>query len=272
MNRFILNADDFGMSKEFNNAILEGFRIGLLRSASLTANGLAFDDAVDRVIPQCQGLSVGIHLNIIEGQSMSKGHNFNDSYVDLIYKSFNKKFLEETETEFRAQIEKVLKVCPDVSHIDSHVHTHAIPAIFELTCKLAKEYNIPFVRTQAETPYIVPDWKTTMNRKFAVNILKNILLNTFTLINKPVVKKYNLKTNDYQIGVLYTLMMSDKTLFYGLESIKSQEKLIEALIHPCKYSDDRKNNRTVEFDITQNTDLITKIQKSGIEITDFNLR
>ena len=33
------------------------------------ANGKAFDEAVNSIIPQCPDLGVGIHLNIIEGQS-----------------------------------------------------------------------------------------------------------------------------------------------------------------------------------------------------------
>ena len=37
--KFILNADDFGMSLAFNRAVLEGYSEGLLKSTSLAANG-----------------------------------------------------------------------------------------------------------------------------------------------------------------------------------------------------------------------------------------
>ena len=40
--KFILNADDFGMSKAYNRAVLEGYNNGFLSSASLCANGKAF--------------------------------------------------------------------------------------------------------------------------------------------------------------------------------------------------------------------------------------
>lgn len=280
MNKFILNADDFGMSKTFNNAVLEGFRAGLLKSASLTANGEAFEDAISRVIPECPELSVGVHLNIIEGTALSQNlnlltdenNNFNNSYIDLILKSTGKnkqEILNQVEQEFRLQIEKVIDKVR-VSHIDSHVHTHAIPEIFKLTCRLALEYGIPFIRTQGEKPYIVPDVNMTLNKKFALNILKNILLNYFTFLNRITVRKYNLKTNDYLIGVLYTSMMNDKSIFYGLVNIRQKDKLIEALIHPCKYSDDIKESHYREFEITQNLELINKIKNKGIEISDFN--
>ena len=65
--KFILNADDFGMSNAFNRAVFDGFNNGILTSASICANGDAFDEAVGVIIPGCKDLSVGVHLNIIEG-------------------------------------------------------------------------------------------------------------------------------------------------------------------------------------------------------------
>ena len=62
-------------------------------------------------------------------------------------KSFDKEFLIQVETEFRAQIEKTINQTK-IHHLDSHVHTHAIPNIFKITLNLAKEYNIPYIRTQ----------------------------------------------------------------------------------------------------------------------------
>lgn len=280
MNKFILNADDFGMSIEFNNAVLYGILNGeILKSASLVANGEAFDDAVERIIPKCENLSVGVHLNIIEGKSLSENiflltdseNNFNNSYIDLILKCSgkNKKiFLEQIEKEFRTQIEKILSKTK-VSHIDSHVHTHAIPEIFELTCKLAQEYEIPYIRTQREKFYIVPNIKKTLSSKFLVNILKNVLLNYFTLKNKKLIKKYNIKTNDYILGVLYTSMMDDKSIYYGLKNIKNKEQLAEALIHPCKYSEKILNSHSEEFEITQNKKLADDIIKLGFEISNY---
>ena len=69
---FILNADDFGMSKDFNKAVLEGYNNGFLKSASLCANGEAFSGAVNDIIPECNGLGLGVHLNIIEGKSLTE--------------------------------------------------------------------------------------------------------------------------------------------------------------------------------------------------------
>ena len=262
--KFILNADDFAMSNAFNQAVLSGTNNGLLTSASICANGEAFDDAINNIIPQCPKLSVGIHLNIIEGKSLTKcplltdeKGFFNNGYIALILKSFNKDFMQQVEQEFRAQIEKIINAV-EVDHIDSHVHTHAIPAIFKLTAKLAKEYNIPYIRTQYEKYYFVPKLKKYLNFKYPPNILKIILLNMFTFINKPIVESYGLKTNDYLIGVGFTGMMDETTVEYGLGAIK-KDCVAEALIHPCKYEKTIEDSHHYEYLLTQSQELKNKI-------------
>lgn len=277
--KFILNADDFGMNRAFNKAVLEGYSSGILKSASLIANGEAFEEACERVIPSCPDLGVGIHLNIIEGKALCSdldkltdgSGNFNNSYIQLLLKSFNYKdnsFMEQLEKEFRAQIEKI-KNRIEVTHIDSHVHTHSIPRIFELVCRLAKEYGIKQIRTQYEKPYIIPDVYQHLTIKYPINLIKVILLNTFTLINEANVNKYGLNTNDYLIGVTYTSMMNSLAISYGLMAIRYDKIIAEALIHPCRYEDGTINNHFTEFQITKNQKLKEKIEKIGFEITNY---
>lgn len=272
--KFILNADDFGMSKEFNKAVLEGCNNGFLTSASLCANGEAFNAAVNDILPECPEIGIGVHLNIIEGKSLTKCRlitdnedNFNKGYLYFILNSNKKEFLEQIETEFRAQIEKIQQFTK-IDHIDSHVHTHAIPNIFKLVCKLAEEYKIPYVRTQHEDMYFVPDVKKHLNFSFPINIIKVLLLNFFTSKNKPVLKKYGLKTNDKILGVSYTGMMDSQTIEYGLKNIESAE-ITEALIHPCCYSKKTTNSHSVEFSITINKQLEDTIKRMGFEITNY---
>lgn len=277
--KFILNADDFGMSPAFNRAILEGYPSGILKSASLVANGEAFEEACEKVIPACPDLGIGIHLNIIEGKSLLNGLDeltdangeFNNSYVKLLIKSYsrnNQNFMKQLEDEFRAQIEKVMK-CTKVSHIDSHVHTHSIPKIFELVSKLAKEYGIKQIRTQFEVPYLIPDINVYLGLKYPINLIKVALLDTFTLINEGTVKKYGLNTNDNLIGVSYTSMMNSLAIAYGLKAIKYDKVTAEALIHPCRYEDGTIDNHFTEFQITKNAKLKAKIEELGFEITNY---
>lgn len=272
--KFILNADDFGMSKAFNRAVLDGYHNGFLTSASLCANGKAFNAAVNEIIPECPNLGIGVHLNIIEGRSLTKAHmltnkrgKFNKGFFSILMKSNDATFLNQVEFEFRTQIETVMNYTK-VDHIDSHVHTHAIPNIFKIAAKLAKEYNIPYIRTQHEEMYFVPSFRKHCNLKYPPNILKILLLNHFTQINKKVVSQYGLKTNDYLLGVGYTGLMDDMTVEYGLKALED-ECIAEALIHPCHYATSNKNQHYTEFLITQNKSLKDKIARLGFEITNY---
>ena len=267
--KFILNADDFGMSKAFNKAVLDGHNNGFLTSTSICANGEAFDTAVNEVIPECPNLGIGVHLNIIEGKSLLDNTAFTNGYLKLMHFANEPAFLNKVEKEFRLQIEKVLKHTK-VNHLDSHVHVHAIPQIFEITCKLAKEYEIKQVRTQFERFYVVPDIKKHLNIKYPPNILKILLLNHFTFHNnRKLIKQYELHTNDYIIGVGYTGMMDDETVLAGLSAIK-EDATVEALIHPCHFIKNLpKNPHQIEFMITQNMDLKDKIQRLGFEIVNY---
>lgn len=272
--KFILNADDFGLTRYHNQAVLEGYNKGFLTSASLCANGEAFESAVHDILPDCPNLGVGVHLNIMEGKSLTdcpiltnEAENFKCGYGYLILQQKNKKLLEQIEHEFRTQIEKVIAITP-VDHIDSHVHTHAIPEIFKITCKLALEYNINYIRTQFEELYFIPKFEKHLNFKYPVNLVKVGLLQYFTKINRKTVDEFGLKTNDFIIGVGYTGMMDSDAIEYGLKSIE-EECLAEALIHPCKYDNSCKNAHTKEFAITQNLTLKDTITRMGFDITNY---
>lgn len=272
---FILNADDFGLSQAHNQAVLEGYINGFLTGASLCANGMAYENAVHDILPDCPNLGLAAHLNIMEGKPLthcpmltSVDGEFNSNYLYLIMNSNKEKLLIQIENEFRAQIEKILKDVK-IDHLDSHVHTHAIPEIFKITCKLAAEYGIKYVRTQFEDLYFIPKITKHLNINYPLNLIKIALLQHYTKINRRTLKEYNLKTNDYIIGVGYTGMMDCDAIAYGLEGI-DQDCTIEALIHPCKYSDStKKNQHTKEFSITQDMKLKDTIIRLGFDLTSY---
>jgi len=272
--QFILNADDFGLSQYHNQAVLEGYTNGFLTSASLCANGEGFNSAVHDILPDCPNLGIAVHLNIMEGKALTDcplltddDGNFNIGYAYLILNQKNKQLLGQIEQEFRAQIEKVVKEVK-VDHLDSHVHTHAIPEIFKIVCKLAKEYGIEYVRTQFEELYFIPKLEKHLNLSYPLNLVKIALLQYFTKINRQVLDEYNLKTNDFIIGVGYTGMMDSDAIEYGL-GFFDEECIVEALIHPCKYDNSTKNSHTREFAITQNMELKAKIGSLGFDITNY---
>ncbi len=271
---FILNADDFGLTQAHNQAVLEGYNNGFLTSASLCANGEGYDSAVHNILPDCPGLGIAVHLNIMEGSALTKcplltdkNGNFNITYEMLLLDRKNKEVLKQIENEFRAQIEKI-KNDVVIDHLDSHVHTHAIPEIFEITCKLANEYEINYVRTQFEELYFIPKFEKHLSLKYPINLIKIALLQYFTKQNRKTAQNYKIKTNDYILGVGYTGMMDSDAIEYGLQALDG-DCTVEALIHPCKYNNSVKDSHTEEFEITQNLTLKDTINRLGFNITNY---
>ena len=240
MKKIITTADDLGIDKDTNSAIRESFDVGVLTSSCLMADGEAFDDAVENVVKARPNLEIGIHLDIIECKSLTqsgksiltdKNGVFNNSYGKMLLKSFDKNFLSAVETEFVAQIEKILSAGIKPVYINTHVHTHSIPNLFKIVCNLADKYSIPFIRTQGELPYYTKGLKRHTSIRYCLNIIKNILLNTFTFINKTELKKYNAQTNKYFLGVLYTGQMDEETIIAGVERLP-KDAVAEVICHP----------------------------------------
>lgn len=267
----IFTADDFGLKKTYNDAILDCFLNGFLTSACVCANGDAYNDAMERVLPQCiksgKKLDLGVHLNVIEGKSLrehtyltDKNGNFRHGFLSLLLNSYNQDFMWELEEEFRAQIEAILRDSEakgfEVSFINSHVHVHAIPKIFQLVKKLALEYKIPFIRTQNEMLYV-----TDKASPRIINIIKVFILKFFTLLfNKTDI------TNKYITGVGFTGEMGKEEIFYGIKHLlKHKEGLVEILIHPD--SDENNSERYQQFLSAKNLGLKKKIEDLGFSFT-----
>ena len=51
-----------------------------------------------------------------------------------------------------------------------------------------------------------------------------------------------INTNDYIIGIGYTGMMDVSTIECGLKTIEMNDVTVEAIIHPCQYTSNIKNN------------------------------
>ena len=71
MKKIIINADDFGYSKENNEAIKLGYEAGIITATSLISNMDGFENAVIEVLPQIPHIDIGFHFNIIEGKCLT---------------------------------------------------------------------------------------------------------------------------------------------------------------------------------------------------------
>ena len=104
---------------------------------------------------------------------------------------------------------------------------------------------------------------------YPINLIKLILLDTFTFFNEATIHKYGLRTNDNIIGVTYTSMMDALSIAYGVQSIKYDNVVVEAIIHPRRYEDGTVDNHFNEYLLTKNKKLMDKILSLGYEITNY---
>ena len=139
MKRLIINADDFGFTRDVNAGIIQAHREGVLTSATLMANGGAFEDAV-RLAHETPTLDVGCHLVLVDGRSVLDGSPFPETPVRLLFQKL------DAYPELRAQIQKIVAAGIRPTHLDSHKHTHLLPGVFRAVVRLAKEFAIPYIR------------------------------------------------------------------------------------------------------------------------------
>jgi hopanoid biosynthesis associated protein HpnK len=157
--RLIVNADDLGFTAGVNRAIVEAHTRGIVTSATLMANGRAFADAVGlaKMVPR---LSVGCHVVLIDGEpaldaarlpsltaAHSGGARFRHGLTSFAARALTGRLDSgEIEAEARAQIRKLQAAGIDVSHVDTHKHTHLFPAVLRPLLRAARACGVHAVR------------------------------------------------------------------------------------------------------------------------------
>ncbi|HTZ73225.1 MAG TPA: ChbG/HpnK family deacetylase [Candidatus Aquilonibacter sp.] len=158
--RLILNADDFGLTKGVDDGIIRAHRDGILTSATLMANGDAFDHAVELALAN-PTLGVGCHLVLVGGKCVAPAEDVPtladaDGYLakslgEFIARvSMYKVRRSHLEIELRAQIEKIIGAGISPTHFDTHKHTHAHPQVLDALGRVAREFGITRVRKPIE--------------------------------------------------------------------------------------------------------------------------
>ena len=143
----ILNADDFGLSPGINRGIIEAHRQGILTSASLMVAGDAFEEAV-ALSHEHSSLSLGVHLTFVEGKPIlppgtvpslvtADGRFCQSLGRFLLEWSTGQIRMKDVERGFAAQIEKAMDHGVRIDKLDSHMHVHLLPGIFQVAQAVA---------------------------------------------------------------------------------------------------------------------------------------
>jgi chitin disaccharide deacetylase len=211
LKRLIINADDFGFTRDVNAGIVHAHTHGVLTSTTLMANGDAFDDAV-QLGGQTPTLDIGAHLVLVQGRSLISGAPFPETpqrlLADLALGRWN------AYTELRAQIEKIIAAGIKPTHLDSHKHTHLVPAIFRTLVRLAREFEIPYVRLplDASAPF------SRMPCAAAARFYKG------------VARRFGVRMTDHFLGFRLTGSFTEDTFAAALSRLP--EGTTEFMCHP----------------------------------------
>ena len=157
MRYLIINADDFGMSREINEGVKQGIEAGIITSVSVMANMPYFDDAV-QFLRKHPEVSVGLHFNITEGSPRLKPKEIgtllreDNSYYhwsSLVLKLLlNQCSMKEIMLVLVSQYKTLKKTGLKITHIDSHHHIHLYPTIFQGFIDFAHQEKVAALRSR----------------------------------------------------------------------------------------------------------------------------
>jgi hopanoid biosynthesis associated protein HpnK len=180
--RLIINADDFGLTSGVNRGILESHQSGMVTSSTLMACGAQFQEAVALAL-QVPRLSVGCHVVLVDGAPVLSVEQLSSLAIAGSPPRFRESLIgfagraaagrldrEQIEQEVTAQIQKLQAAGIDVSHLDSHKHTHMFPVVLRGMLRAAKNCGVRAIRNPFESLVFakVGGWK----RQFQLRILQ----------------------------------------------------------------------------------------------------
>lgn len=147
----IANADDLGLNKSVNAAILYCYINGYVNSTSLLTNTIYFDDTVQLINENPIINNIGVHIDFAEGKPLSNFSNpiylneqgcWNIFKTSKVFNHLNKAEKQAFTNELYAQIDKALIAKINITHLDAHFHLHTLPCFYPLFLHASKKYHL----------------------------------------------------------------------------------------------------------------------------------
>jgi chitin disaccharide deacetylase len=277
--QLIINADDFGASEEVNEAIVRGFRHGVLTSCSLMVSGKAFDQAVS-LAKENELLAVGIHLVTVLGKSVlphcdipnlvdENGNFASDPTAAGVRYYFSCKARRELTRELHAQFEKFCSTGLKLSHIDSHLHMHVHPVIFRIAVELGNRFGVTRMR--------VPEDELKLSVSFSQKprhslLTQSLVFRLLTRLMKKRLKANGFRFADRVYGNFMSGEMSEEFVLSVMDQLKVEAN--EIYLHPAFHIDAGQLDPLQlqafeEFQILVSRKVIERAKAPDIELTSY---
>ena len=287
MKNLIVNADDLGWTEGVNRGIAEAHRNGIVTSASLLANGAAFDSGLT-LARSTPGLGVGVHLNLTDGAPvaprelvaslLNEAAEFEGGPEALLLRIAKRDVaLTEVEQEWEAQIEKVFEAGIRPTHLDGHKHVHMLPGLLEIALRLAKRHNIAAMRVAHEESSLRAALSAGDELHATVVLKQGVQARGLKLLARDAreqAERAGISTSDYFCGIAQTGEMTKEGVARLLRSLP--DGTTELMCHPGYADQDLQNtatrlqeSRQTELEILTDVEIRNLVASQGIRLIDY---
>ena len=258
MRRLIVNADDLGLTRGVNRAILETIRDGIVTSTTLMANSAAYQDAVQQIKSNKESKqpSVGCHVLLVDGEPISPAESvpslleskngsrtFRTNLLPFLSLAAQGKLdSDEIEAEATAQFQKLQSSGVTVSHFDTHKHTHIFPAVYQSLIRAAKACGIRAVRNPFAPVRPLAFAHLVRRPKLWKRYSQVRILRRYEEGFRRAVAEAGLKTPDGSFGIVSTGHLDEKLFAAVMGSLP--EGTWEFVCHPGYNDSDLDGVRT----------------------------
>jgi hopanoid biosynthesis associated protein HpnK len=281
--RLIINADDFGLTHGVNRAIAEGHVRGVVTSTTLMANSRAFDEAV-LIAKSSDKWSVGCHLVLVDGEPLidpgrlptlvpgRNSHKFRDGVGILALQSLAGRVdSDQVEAESIAQIRKLQASGINVSHVDTHKHTHIFPGVLDGILRAARICGVSAIRNPFES--FAADFARNRKQLWKRYVQVRFIRRLGSPFRKAV-QKAGMRTPDGTFGIVVTGHL-DRQLFQGIaENIP--EGTWEFVCHPGYLDEDLqaiptrlRGSRTAELELLTSRETREVLASRDVELITY---
>lgn len=258
MKKLVVNADDFGFTRDVNQGILEAHTDGILTAVTLMANGAAFDDAV-RLARHTPSLDIGVHLVLVGDPPFPAN-------VALLGAAIALRRIRIYE-EFAAQVHKIIDAGLRPTHLDTHKHTHLLPPVLDAVGRISRDFGIPWVRRPFDAPIAHP----------GVSLMRRTIARAINLRHdgfRRVLSGYGCRFTDHFSGFQITGNYDSAALAVLIRSLP--EGSTEFMCHPGINGEELRSGRTRlkesrerELRALTSPDVRKAIEESGVTLTNY---
>jgi predicted glycoside hydrolase/deacetylase ChbG (UPF0249 family) len=230
LRRLVVNADDFGFTRDVNAGIIEAHRNGILTATTLMATGGAtqdaFDDAV-RLAKETPSLDIGCHLVLVGAPGFPLT-------IPQLVRAVALGRIRIYE-ELVQQVRRIVDAGLNPTHLDTHKHTHLLPPVLEAVARISGEFRIPWVRR----PFDFPLQPGGAKRARAwTNRLMRLMNGRF----RAELGRQHCRSTDWFAGFKLTGSYGSEDLINVIRALP--EGVTEFMCHPGHCGDDLRSART----------------------------